>query len=101
MNLILVASTADDDQSSPRPDEHSPHSTHSTHSTPSAPSHCTSKQDSLERPDLISSRSTSPRRLMKQMALAESPPEEESHHRVGSEKKWLHSSSRKKAVNVN
>lgn len=38
-----------------------------------------SKQDSLDKPESRQVRSTSPRRLIKQVALAESPPEDEPH----------------------
>lgn len=56
----------------------------------------TSKQDSLEQPELRDShhvRSSSPRRLIKQTALAESPPDEEPHHfyrNVHTDKKHSH-----------
>lgn len=54
-----------------------------------------SKQDSLDKPEVRDShvRSSSPRRLIKQVALAESPPEEEPHsfyRGVHSDKKHHH-----------
>lgn len=54
------------------------------------------KQDSLEKPETRQVRSSSPRRLIKQVALAESPPDDEPHHfyrGVHSEKKHFCSTS--------